>query len=125
MISHIDHLVLTVRSLEDTCSFYQRVLHFQRKDTPGQPTSLHFGSCKVNVHEIDHTFEPKAHLPTPGSGDFCLITLEPIDRVLDHLHVQGVFVEEGPVKRNGARGEMMSVYFRDPDLNLVEISHYL
>ena len=125
MISHIDHLVLTVRSLEDTCSFYQRVLRFQRKDTPGKPTSLSFGSCKLNVHEIGHTFEPKAHAPTPGSADLCLITLEPIEKVSDHLRSEGVAIEAGPVHRNGAEGEMLSLYFRDPDQNLIEISRYL
>ena len=124
MISHIDHLVLTVRSLEDTCSFYQRVLHFQRNDGPGKPTSLHFGACKLNVHEVGHTFEPKAHVPTRGSGDFCLITFEPVDKVLDHLRSEGIAIEEGPITRNGAQGKMTSVYFRDPDQNLIEVSHY-
>jgi catechol 2,3-dioxygenase-like lactoylglutathione lyase family enzyme len=100
-------------------------MYFQRTDAPGKPTSLSFGSCKLNVHEVSHTFEPKAHAPTPGSGDFCLITTEPMETVLDHLHSEGVTIEEGPVKRNGAQGEMVSVYFRDPDKNLVEVSCYL
>jgi catechol 2,3-dioxygenase-like lactoylglutathione lyase family enzyme len=125
MISHIDHLVLTVRSLEEACLFYQRVLRFERKDVPGKPTSLRFGSCKLNVHEVGHTFEPKAHIPTPGSGDFCLITSESMEKLSDHLRSEGVTLEEGPIKRNGARGEMMSVYFRDPDQNLIEVSRYL
>jgi len=125
MISHIDHLVLTVVSLERTCSFYERVLRFERKDMPGKPSSLSFGSCKLNVHEIGQTFEPKAHAPTPGSGDFCFITTEPLEDVLKHLHAEGVTLEEGPIKRSGAQGEMISVYFRDPDQNLVEISRYL
>lgn len=125
MISHIDHLVLTVRSLENTCLFYQRVLGFQRKDASGKPTSLSFGSCKLNVHEVGHTFEPKAHVPTPGSSDFCLITTEPIEKVLDQLRSEGVNIEEGPIKRNGAQGEMLSIYFRDPDQNLIEVSHYM
>jgi catechol 2,3-dioxygenase-like lactoylglutathione lyase family enzyme len=125
MISCIDHLVLTVGSLERSCSFYERVLRFQRKDTPGKPTALSFGTCKLNIHEVGHTFEPKARVPTAGSGDFCLITTESIESVLDHLRSENVPVEEGPVKRDGAQGEMMSVYFRDPDHNLVEISRYL
>ena len=70
MISHIDHFVLTVRSLEATCAFYERVLGFSRIDTPGQPTALAFGKQKINVHEAGHTFEPKAKAPTPGSGRF-------------------------------------------------------
>jgi hypothetical protein len=85
MISHVDHLVLTVFSLERTCLFYERVLQFERKDTPGEPTSLSSGSCKLNVHEVSHTFEAKAYAPTPGSGDFCLITTEQIDYVLKRL----------------------------------------
>jgi catechol 2,3-dioxygenase-like lactoylglutathione lyase family enzyme len=125
MITHIDHLVLTVQSLERTCSFYERVLGFERRDKPGKPTALSFGSCKINIHEIDHTFEPKAHAPTLGSGDFCLITDGAIESVVAHLHSLVVPIEEGPVKRNGAQGEMMSVYFRDPDQNLVEVSQYL
>ena len=125
MITHIDHLVLTVQSLERTCSFYERVLGFDRKDKPGKPTALSFGSCKINVHQIGHTFEPKAHAPTPGSGDFCLITDRSIEDVVEHLRSLDVPIEEGPLKRNGAQGEMMSVYFRDPDQNLVEVSHYL
>lgn len=125
MISHIDHLVLTVRSLEETCRFYERVLGFERVDAPGKPTMLRFGRCKLNVHEADHTFEPKAHAPTPGAGDFCLITPEPVDVVLARLEAETVPVEEGPVHRQGAQGEMVSVYFRDPDLNLVEVSRYV
>jgi catechol 2,3-dioxygenase-like lactoylglutathione lyase family enzyme len=125
MISHIDHLVLTVASLENTCSFYQRVLGFQRTDTPGKPTSLSFGTCKLNVHEVGHTFQPKANAPTPGSCDFCLITVDPVNKVLERLRSEGVAIEAGPNERNGAQGRMLSVYFRDPDQNLVEVSHYL
>ena len=124
MISHIDHLVLTVASLEETCSFYERVLGFKRTDTPGKPTGLHFGSCKINVHQTDHTFDPKAHNPTPGSADFCLITRLSPDEALDHLSRENVPVEAGPLERNGAQGKMTSIYFRDPDRNLIEVSRY-
>ena len=125
MISHIDHLVLTVRSLEETCNFYERTLGFQRKNVAGKPTSLTFGSCKLSIHEAGHTFEPKASIPTPGSADFCLIAAVPMEDVLERLRSSGVTIELGPVKRSGAKGEMMSVYFRDPDRNLVEVSRYL
>ena len=125
MIVAIDHFVLTVASLEATCAFYQRVLGFERIDTPGRPTALAFGSQKINVHEISRTFEPKAKAPTPGSGDFCLITERPLDEVRARLEANGVVLELGPVERIGARGPMMSVYFRDPDGNLVEVSQYL
>src|SRR5689334_23770862 len=124
MISHIDHLVLTVRSLEASCSFYERVLKFTRFDTPGKPTALHFGTCKINLHEIDHTFEPKAQAPTAGSADFCLVTDESLDDIAQHLRAENVRIEVGPVERNGARGPMTSLYFRDPDGNLVEVSRY-
>lgn len=125
MIVGIDHFVLTVASLEATCAFYQRVLGFERADTPGKPTSLAFGSRKINLHEVGRTFEPKARFPTPGSGDFCLVTDRPLGEVCDRLAANNVAVEVGPVERIGARGPMMSVYFRDPDGNLVEVSEYL
>ncbi|CAN7631575.1 VOC family protein [Mesorhizobium sp. LjRoot246] len=125
MIAGIDHFVLTVASLEVTCAFYQRVLGVERIDTPGGPTALAFGPQKINVHEIGRTFEPKAKTPTPGSGDFCLITDRPLAEICASLAVNGVDVELGPVERVGARGPMMSVYFRDPDGNLVEVSEYL
>jgi catechol 2,3-dioxygenase-like lactoylglutathione lyase family enzyme len=124
MISHIDHLVLTVRSLEETCAFYERVLKFTRSDTPGRPTSLHFGACRINVHEVGRSFEPKAAAPTPGSADFCLITEESLASIFQHLQAEDVAVEVGPVERNGARGSMTSLYFRDPDQNLIEVSRY-
>ena len=124
MISHIDHLVLTVRSLDATCRFYKRVLGFTRVDTPGQPTALTFGRQKINLHEVGRTFEPKAATPMPGSGDFCLITESMIDDVRARLEASGVAVELGPVKRTGAQGMMTSLYFRDPDGNLVEVSEY-
>ena len=125
MIAGIDHFVLTVRSVEATCDFYQRVLGFERDDAPGRPTAMAFGNQKINVHALGHTFEPKANAPTPGSGDFCLITDRPLDELQDRLANNGIVVEVGPVERIGARGLMMSVYFRDPDGNLVEVSRYL
>jgi catechol 2,3-dioxygenase-like lactoylglutathione lyase family enzyme len=124
MIVGIDHFVLTVASLDATCAFYQRVLGFERIDTPGRPTALAFGSQKINVHELNRTFEPKAKLPTPGSADFCLVTDRRLDEIRAHIEANGVVVELGPVERVGARGSMLSVYFRDPDGNLVEVSEY-
>ena len=85
---------------------------------------LHFGMCKINVHEVGHTFEPKATTPTPGAADFCLITEENLNDVADHLHSANITIEAGPVDRKGARGLMTSIYFRDPDGNLVEVSRY-
>jgi catechol 2,3-dioxygenase-like lactoylglutathione lyase family enzyme len=124
IIDHIDHFVLTVNSLEATCAFYSACLGMTRVDTPNRPTALHFGTQKINIHQIDHTFEPKAATPTPGGGDFCLITKAPLIEVIDRLKAHGVPIELGPVDRMGARGPMKSVYFRDPDGNLVEVRRY-
>lgn len=81
MIVRIDHFVLTVRSLDATCQFYERVLRFRRVDAEGQPTALVFGQQKINVHEAGHTFDPKARAPTPGAADFCLITDHDLEAV--------------------------------------------
>jgi catechol 2,3-dioxygenase-like lactoylglutathione lyase family enzyme len=124
MIEGIDHLVLTVRSLEATCTFYETVLGFRRHDVEGRPTALHFGHQKINVHEVGHTFDPKAAAPTPGAGDFCLITELPLDEVRAHIESCDVTIELGPIDRVGAEGNMTSIYFRDPDGNLLEVSSY-
>lgn len=123
-IDRIDHFVLTVTSIDVTCEFYQRVLGFERQSRDGKPTSLSFGRNKINVHQADRTFGLKARLPTPGAGDFCLVTLDPIDAVIAHLGRCGVAIEKGPIGRAGALGPMTSVYLRDPDGNLVELSSY-
>jgi len=124
MITGIDHFVLTVASLEATLDFYERVLGMRRQTIAGRPASLLFGTQKINVHQIDRTFEPKAARPTAGCGDFCLVTDQPLAEVIAHLKAEGVLIEVGPVERNGAQGPMTSVYFRDPDGNLVEVSRY-
>ena len=124
MIAGIDHFVLTVRSVEDTCAFYQRVLGLRRLDEPSRPTALLFGSQKINLHEVGRTFEPKAKAPTAGAGDFCLLAARPLAEICASLAANGVAIEVGPVERTGARGPMMSVYFRNPDGNLVEVSEY-
>ena len=124
MISHIDHFVLTVRSLDATCRFYERVLGFMCVDIEGLPTALTFGHQKINLHQADRTFEPKAAKPTMGSGDFCLIADRPLSQLRAHLEAEGIAIELGPVKRTGAQGLMTSLYFRDPDGNLIEVSEY-
>jgi catechol 2,3-dioxygenase-like lactoylglutathione lyase family enzyme len=124
VIDRIDHLVLTVRSLEATCAFYADCLGFERVDRPGKPTALRFGQQKINVHEAERTFDPKARRPTPGSADFCLVAAVPLADVMERLAQHHVAVEVGPVERDGALGPMQSIYFRDPDGNLVEVSHY-
>jgi catechol 2,3-dioxygenase-like lactoylglutathione lyase family enzyme len=124
VIDRIDHLVITVRSVGETCSFYERVLGFERKSVPDKPTALHFGSCKISVHQTDRTFEPKAAAPTVGSADFCLITAWSLDHVTRRLEAENVPIELGPVDRDGAHGPIRSLYFRDPDGNLVEVGTY-
>ena len=124
MITGIDHFVLTVASVETTLGFYERVLGMRRSLVAGRPASLLFGNQKINVQQRDKTVEPKAAAPTSGSGDFCLVTDWSIDSVLARLAAVGIQPELGPVARNGARGPMTSIYFRDPDGNLVEVSRY-
>lgn len=124
MISHIDHFVLTVASIEATSDFYSRVLGMKVVSFAGGRKALAFGSQKINLHEAGREFDPKARRPTSGAGDFCLITETPLDTVIAHLAAQAVAIEEGPVDRTGAVGPIRSVYFRDPDGNLVEVSNY-
>lgn len=124
MIDRIDHLVLTVRSVDATCDFYTACLGMARVDTDDRPTALHFASQKINVHQADHTFDPKARNPKPGSADFCLVSAVPLDEVMSILARHGVSLELGPVQRHGACGTMESIYFRDPDGNLIEVSRY-
>jgi catechol 2,3-dioxygenase-like lactoylglutathione lyase family enzyme len=124
MIERIDHFVLTVRSRDVTCKFYERVLQFERVEIQGQPTALKVGAQKISVHETGHEFGPKAKLPTPGSADFCVITNRPLAEVLSQVESCGIVIECGPVKRIGPQGTMMSIYFRDPDGNLIEVSEY-
>ena len=124
MIKNIDHFGITVADLETTLAFYEQVLGVTRVITPNRPAALEFGSQKINVHQADHTFDPKAQLPTPGSADFCLIADRPLAEIRQHIERQGVAIEAGPIERNGALGPMVSIYFRDPDCNLVEVSEY-
>ncbi|HXP31467.1 MAG TPA: VOC family protein [Stellaceae bacterium] len=123
VIDRLDHLVLTVRDVEATCRFYADVLGMQVVRWEGR-TALQFGRHKINLHQAGSEFEPKAKRPTPGSGDFCLITKTPLEAVMRHLAAQGIAIELGPVPKQGALGAMRSVYFRDPDDNLVEVSNY-
>jgi len=122
-IDRIDHFVLTVKDIEASCRFYERALGLRRVEFDGR-VALHFGKQKINLHRAGHEFEPKAKQPAPGSGDFCLIAATPLDDVIAHLKSNGVAIELGPVPKTGALGPMRSVYFRDPDDNLVEVSNY-
>lgn len=123
-IDRIDHFVLTVSDLDATCEFYSRVLGMEVVTFAGGRRGLAFGIQKINLHLAGREFEPKAQRATPGSGDFCLITTVPLADVIAHLASCGVEIIEGPVDKTGATGALRSVYFRDPDLNLVEVSNY-
>lgn len=125
MIERIDHVVLTVRSIEKTCDFYSRTLGMQVVTFGEGRKALAFGEQKINLHQAGKEFEPKALNPTPGSADLCFITQVPLARVIDHVKACGVEIAEGPVRRTGARGPIESIYIRDPDSNLIEISNYV
>ena len=121
-IDRLDHLVLTVRDVEATCAFYSRVLHMAPVTFAAGRRALSFGHQKLNLHEAGHEYLPHAEHPMPGSADLCLISAVPLSSVLEHLRACAVSVEEGPVERTGATGKIRSVYIRDPDQNLIEIS---
>ncbi len=122
-IDHLDHLVLTVADLTATCDFYARVLGMHVRHGEGGRVALHFGAQKINLHQQGREFEPKARLATAGSADLCLIAATPLADAIVHLNAEGVGIELGPVHRAGATGRIRSVYFRDPDGNLVEVSN--
>ena len=125
MITHLDHMVLTVQSIEQSVAFYTRVLGMQKEEFAGGRVALKFGSQKFNLHEAGSEFSPRAEKPVPGSADFCLITDIPIQEAMERVMARGVEIIEGLVDRTGANGPIRSFYFRDPDLNLVEVSSYV
>jgi catechol 2,3-dioxygenase-like lactoylglutathione lyase family enzyme len=124
-IDRLDHLVLTVADIDAIVEFYTGVLGMEAVTFGAGRTALAFGHSKINLHQAGHEFEPKAHRPTPGSADLCLIAADPLERVIGELTAHDVPIEEGPVERTGATGPILSVYFRDPDQNLIEVSNYV
>ena len=122
-LDRLDHLVLTVRDIERTCAFYERVLGMSRQSFAKGRVALHFGDQKINLHPYPSPIDPKAAVPEPGSADLCFITEAPIDEVVDHLRAQGIEIDVGPRTTAGALGPMTSVYVRDPDGNLIEIAN--
>jgi catechol 2,3-dioxygenase-like lactoylglutathione lyase family enzyme len=127
MIDHVDHIVLTTRELQACIRFYTEVLgmKLEKFRTPSEERlALKFGAQKINLHEWGREFEPRAHVAVPGSLDLCFIAAVPLAKVVENLKAAEVPILEGPVKKTGALGPMESVYVRDPDLNLVEISEY-
>lgn len=123
-IKNIDHLVLTVADIEKTVDFYTSILGFEVVVFGENRKALTFGNQKINLHQKGKEFEPKAKHPTCGSADLCFISETNIHEVLQELKEKNIEIIEGIVERTGALGKIQSVYFRDPDLNLIEISNY-
>ncbi len=123
-IDRIDHIVITAFDLERTIDFYSRVMGMEPITFAGGRRGLAFGRQKINLHQAGREFEPKALKPVPGSLDLCFITETPLADVVAGLKANGVAIAQGPVAKTGALGPMMSVYFRDPDGNLIEVSNY-
>lgn len=121
-VASLDHLVLTVADIARTCDFYTRVLGMRVERFGQGRVALHFGQQKINLHQADRTFDPKAKAPTPGSADLCFLLAGLLEDAIAHLRALSVAIEEGPVERTGATGRIKSVYLRDPDGNLIEIS---
>ncbi len=124
-IDGLDHLVLTVGDIEATCTFYCQTLGMEVVTFGNGRKALVFGSQKINLHQPGHEFEPKAGRPTPGSADLCFITETPLFEVALHLKSRNVEIVQGPIERTGATGPLLSLYIRDPDLNLLELSNKL
>ncbi|HUJ88298.1 MAG TPA: VOC family protein [Burkholderiales bacterium] len=125
MIDHLDHIVLTTRDLGACVRFYTEVLKMKLvrfKTASEERTAFTFGNQKINIHEWGKEFTPRAHVAAPGTLDLCFIAAVPLDEVIARLEASGVPVIEGPVMKTGATGPIRSVYVRDPDLNLIEIS---
>ena len=122
MIDHLDHLVLTTRDKAACIDFYTRVLGMRLETFGAGRHALKFGAQKINLHEAGKEFLPKADLPTPGALDLCFIAAVPLDVFIAHLAALGIAIEEGPVARTGANWPIRSVYLRDPDRNLIEVS---
>ena len=125
IIDHLDHLVLTCVDEAATRHFYTEVLQMKLETFGAGRTAFKFGNQKINLHVRGKEFEPKAHVPVPGAQDLCFIAAVPLDDVIAHLKQCEWPIIEGPVERTGATQKIRSVYVRDPDLNLIEISELI
>lgn len=123
-VDRIDHFVLTVKDIDRTVSFYEKNLGMKKMVFGDRRTALCFGNQKINLHQLDNEFEPKAKNVNPGSADLCFIISTSIDEAISELRDNNINIIEGPVKRTGAMGNIVSIYFRDPDGNLIEVSNY-
>ena len=127
MIDSIDHIVLTVTDLAQTIAFYQDALDMQIEyfGQNNERVALKFGIQKINLHQWHKEFEPQAARPTPGAIDLCFLSTVPLNTIIKTLEQKGIAIVEGPIERTGAQGRILSIYIRDPDANLLEISNLI
>ncbi len=124
-ITQLDHLVLTVKDINQALYFYKEILGMEVLSFGEGRKALRFGIQKINLHQAGKEFEPKAYQPTSGSADLCFLVDTPIQQIIEELAIHQITIEEGPVKRTGAMTEIVSVYIRDPDHNLIELANTL
>jgi len=123
-VDRIDHLVLTVKDINETIQFYSSAMGMEKVEFAEGRIALSFGQQKINLHQLGKEFEPKAQNVKSGSADLCFIIATPVEQAINELESKGIKVIEGPVQRTGALGKIKSAYFRDPDGNLIEVSNY-
>lgn len=123
-INHLDHLVLTVKNIDSTVEFYTQILGMEKEVFKGTRIALKYGNQKINLHQLGKEFEPKAFNVKEGSADLCFIVDTPVKEVKEFLESKGIEIIEGIVPRTGAMGNIKSIYIRDPDMNLIELSNY-
>lgn len=122
-VTKLDHIVLTVKDIQTTVSFYTSVLGMKLERFGRDRVGLTYATGRINLHEFGNELEPKAGKPTPGSSDLCFIVSMPLNEVRTHVESVGVTIIKGPVVRTGSNGPIESLYFRDPDQNLIEVAN--
>lgn len=123
LVDALDHLVLTVQSIPRSIAFYERVLGMEAREFKPGRYALHFGRQKINLHELGHVVDPNVKHATPGSADVCFLTRMPLAEVIAHLQREQVAIVQGPVRATGAQATLQSLYFYDPDENLIEVAN--
>jgi catechol 2,3-dioxygenase-like lactoylglutathione lyase family enzyme len=123
LVDALDHLVLTVQSIPRSIAFYERVLGMEAREFKPGRYALHFGRQKINLHEVGHVVDPNVKHATPGSADVCFLTRMPLAEVIAHLQREQVAIVQGPVRATGAQATLQSLYFYDPDENLIEVAN--
>ncbi len=124
-VKNLDHFVLTVKDIDQTVEFYTKVLGMEKEVFKGSRIALKFANSKINLHKLGKEFEPKAFNIKEGSADLCFIIETPLKEAKKHIQSFGIKIEQDIIKRTGALGEISSIYLRDPDKNLIELSNYL